>query len=327
MKVALTGVTGHLGGALLRELHKRHFTIHALVRDDPKDIFDAIPVKLVNGNLENRQALNELMTSCDFLIHAAGHISIHGDPDGSVHRTNVEGVKTVMEVAKTCGIKRVIHISSIHAYRQKPIFELLDEQRQKAPTNSFAYDNSKREGEEIALSYASDTMDVLVMNPTSFIGPFDFKPSRTGKFIIDLFRGKLPFLFKGGFDFCDVRDIACAVVNSLTMGKNGESFLLSGQWNSLYYIADLISKVSGKKIKPLVLPTYIGWLGVPLIYFYGWLTKEEPIYTNEALIAISDGNRNISSSKAQRELNFKARPIEETIRDTYEWFLKNGYLG
>ncbi|MBK9982421.1 MAG: NAD-dependent epimerase/dehydratase family protein [Saprospiraceae bacterium] len=327
MKVAVTGATGHLGAALIRELNNRNYTIRALVRDHPQDWFDDIPIDFINGDLDNRKALHELMMSCDCLMHAAGYISLRGDVDGLVHKTNVEGVKTVMEVAKASGIKRVIHISSIHAYRQKPIFDLLDEHRQKAPINSFAYDNSKREGEEIALSFASDTMDVLVMNPTSFIGPFDYKPSRTGTLIIDLYRGKLPFLIKGGFDFCDVRDIANAVVNSVSMGKNGESYLLSGKWNSLSYIADLISKVSGKKIKPLILPTYIGWLGLPFIYFYGWITKDEPMYTNEALIAISDGNRNISSSKAKRELNFNARPIEETIRDTYEWFLKNGYLG
>jgi dihydroflavonol-4-reductase len=327
MKVAVTGSTGHLGGALLRELYKRDYTIRALVRQEPKDWFDAIPLEFVKGDLDNQKALKELMTSCDYLIHAAGLISIHGDPDGLVHKTNVDGVKTVMEIAMSCGIKRVIHISSIHAYQQKPKYELLDEHRQKASINSFAYDRSKREGEEIALSFASDEMEVLVMNPTSLIGPFDFKPSRTGKFIINLHRGKLPFLFKGGFDFCDVRDIADAVVNSLTMGRSGESYLLSGKWNSLAFIAKLISNVSRKKIKPFVLPTFIGWLGLPLIYFHGWLTKTEPIYTNEALIAISDGNRNISSEKARKELNFKARPTEETIRDTYEWFLKNGYLG
>ncbi len=327
MKVAVTGATGHLGGALLRELYKRDYTIRALVRDDPKDCFDAMPLEFVKGDLDNRKALHELMASCDYLIHAAGLISIHGDPQGLVHKTNVDGVKTVLEVAKACGIKRVIHISSIHAYLQKPKYNLLDEHRQKAAVNSFVYDHSKREGEEIALSFASDTMEVLVMNPTSLIGPFDYKPSRTGKFIINLYLGKLPFLLSGGFDFCDVRDVACAIANSLTMGRSGESYLLSGKWNSLSSIASLIPNVSGKKIKPLVLPIFLGWLGLPFIYFYGWLAKEEPVYTDESLIAIRDGNRNISSEKAQRELNFKSRPIEETIRDTYAWFLKNGYLG
>ncbi len=327
MKVAVTGATGHLGAALVRELFKRNYAIRALVRDHPKEWFDDIPIDFVNGDLENRKALLELMMECNCLIHAAGYISLRGDMDGLVHKTNVEGVKTVMEVAKASGIKRVIHISSIHAYRQKPIFDLLDEHRQKAPTNSFAYDNSKREGEEIALSFASDTMEVLVMNPTSFIGPFDFKPSRTGTFIIDLYRGKLPFLFKGGFDFCDVRDIAYAVVNSLTMGKNAESYLLSGKWNSLAHIANLLSGISGKKNKPVILPVVIGWTALPLITAYGLIKKTEPLLTNESLIAITDGNRNISSSKAKRELQFTVRPIEETISDTYSWFLKNGYLG
>jgi dihydroflavonol-4-reductase len=267
------------------------------------------------------------MQSCDALIHCAALISIHGDQGGLVQKTNIEGTRLVMETAKAFGIKRVIHISSIHAYHQEPIHEVLDEQREKARPNAFAYDRSKRESEEIALSYASAEMEVLVMNPTSIIGPSDFKPSKVGKVIMDIHSGKLPFMFKGGFDFVDGRDVATAIANGLTMGKSGESYLLSGNWHSLYEMAVLLSNMSKHKINPIVLPVSIGWIGLPFIHLLSWFKKEDPMYTSEALVAIAGGNRKISSEKAQRDLNFRARPFEETIRDTYEWFLKKGYLG
>ena len=204
--------------------------------------------------------------------------------------------------------------------------QLLDEQRKKVNHDSFAYDNSKREGEKIALSYASETMHVLVMNPTSLIGPHDYKPSLMGKVIIDLIKNKLNFVIRGGFDFCDVRDVANATVNAFTMGSNGESYLLSGKWHSLKEISNHVSTISNKKLKVLVLPSFFGWLGLPFVYLLGRIRKVEPLYTNEALTAVSRGNRNISSIKAEKELQYTARPIEATIRDTFNWFLKNGYL-
>ena len=326
MKVALTGITGHLGCALARELYSRNYTIRALIRSEVKDWFDDIPIEFVKGDLFNQQALNDLMMSCDVLIHSAAYISIHGDPNGLVHKTNVEGTRNVMEAALAAGIKRVIHISSIHTFRQEPMKEILDEHREKVNHDAYAYDNSKREGEIIALSYASETMDVLVMSPTSFIGPYDYKPSLMGQAIIKLAQNKLPFVIRGGFDFCDVRDVANAIVNALTIGRNGESYLLSGKWHNLREISNHISNISNKKINVSVLPNIIGWIGLPFIFLLARIRKEVPLYTNESLTAVSRGNRNISSSKAERELQFTARPIEVTLRDTYEWFLKHGYL-
>jgi dihydroflavonol-4-reductase len=327
MKVAVTGATGHLGGLIVRELHQRNHLIKVLLRGDRPPLFNDIPLETIVGDLENKEALRFLMSSCDAMIHCAANISINGDPKGTVHKTNVEGTRNVMEAAKASGIRRVIHISSIHAYRQLPKLETLDEHREKTTTNSFAYDRSKRAGEEIALSYASGSMDVIVLNPTSFISPYDYKPSKAGKFIIDLSTGKLSFLFNGGFDFCDGRDVAYALVNALAMGKSGENYLLSGKWITLKEISNFLSSVSGRKIKVIELPLLIGWIGLPFMYLHALLTKQEPLYTNEALVAIRDGNRMISSAKAILELNYNARPMDETIGDTYNWFLKNGYLG
>ena len=227
---------------------------------------------------------------------------------------------------KESGVKRVIHISSIHAHEQAPDRELLDETRTLVSEKSFAYDRSKRAGQEIALSFNSDGMEVLVMNPTSIIGPYDTKPSRMGKVIIDLHRGKLPFVFSGGFDFCDGRDVAIAIVNGLNMGRAGENYLLGGKWHSFGQVSEYIGLAAGKKIKPFSLPVFIGTLGLPVVHLMGWINKSEPLYTNEALVAIAEGNRCISSEKAKKGLGYSIRPFEETIRDTISWYKQNGYL-
>jgi dihydroflavonol-4-reductase len=325
MKIAITGASGHLGSALVHELVKKHCEIKALVKDDARSL-EGLPVEIIPGDVLHAATLQNLMRGSDALIHCAAVISVNGDPGGIVHRTNVEGTKLVMEVAKLSGIKRVIHISSIHAYEQTPSFETLDECRKMVNEKAFAYDRSKKAGQEIALSMNQRGMEVLVMNPTSIVGPFDFKPSKIGKVIIDLYTGRLPFIIDGGFDFCDCRDVADAIVNGLTMGMPGENYLLSGKWHSLKQLAAMLSVVSGKKIKPFAFSPIAGNAGLPLVKSIAFITNKEPLYTKEALEALFKGNRCISSAKAIKELNYSVRPFEETVRDGFHWFQNKGYL-
>jgi dihydroflavonol-4-reductase len=326
MKIAITGATGHLGAAVLRELFRKNHSVKALIRNDDSSTCEGLPVQIVKGDLQDENSLLELISNCDALIHCAAFISVNGDPKGLVHKTNVEGTEKVMKAAKQSGIKRVIHISSIHAYKQRPAHEMLDEKRETVNEKAFAYDHSKKQGQEIALSMNGNGMEVMVMNPTSIIGPYDFKPSKMGKVILDLYSGRLPFVFDGGFDFCDCRDVAHAIVNGLTSGTPGENYLLSGKWHSLLQLAKLFSKVSGRKIKVAALPSFMAKAGLPFVKSIAYLKKQEPLYTIEALEALFAGNRYISSAKAMKELNYTVRPFEETLRDTFHWFQNMGYL-
>lgn len=326
MKVALTGASGHLGSALMRELYSRDIPVKALFRGEDNRCCEGLPVEMVKGNLLDSDAMDSLMQGCDIAIHCAALISINGDPGGLVHQTNVEGTKLAIDTAQRAGIKRFIHISSIHAFQQHPATQVLDEKRAFVTENAFAYDRSKRAGQEIALAASSSNMQVLVINPTSIIGPYDFKPSLMGKVIIDLYHGRLPFIFNGGFDFCDCRDVANAIVNAATMGNAGESYLLAGKWHSLKELAGYLSLATSKTIKPVALPPVAGWMGLPFIKLLATMQNKEPLYTREALEALFTGNRYISSDKARSALGYSIRPFQETLHDTFHWFNNNGYL-
>jgi len=326
MKVALTGASGHLGSALLQELCKRNIPVKALIRGDDTASFAGLDVEIIKGDLLNPDALKILMSGCDHVIHSAALISINGDRNGLVQLTNVEGTRSVIEKALGCGVKRCVHISSIHAFKQKPSMEVLDEHRVYVDEKAFAYDRSKLAGQQIALDANQKGMEVLVVNPTSIIGPYDHKPSLMGKVIIDMYTGKLPFILNGGFDFCDCRDVARAIVNSLTIGRPGEAYLLGGKWYSIKQLSEILSKVSGKKIKPISLPVILAYTGLPFVKIQALLQKKEPLYTNEALEALFTGNRFICSAKAINELNYTIRPFEQTLGDTLQWFKNKNYL-
>ena len=326
MKIALTGASGHLGAALLQELCKRNMQVKALLRDDDTRSCTGLPVEIIKGDLLQPGVLVSLMQDCDIVIHCAALISVNGDPNGLVRLTNVEGTRSVIENALHCGIKRCIHISSIHAFQQKPSMEILDENRLQIDEKGFAYERSKLAGQQIALEANKKGMKVLVMHPTSIIGPYDHKPSLMGKVLIDMHTGKLPFIFNGGFDFCDCRDVANAITNSITMGRPGEAYLLGGKWHSLKRLAEILARCSGKKINIMALPAFAAHAGLPVVKLLASLQKKEPLYTEEALDALFNGNRCISSSKAMNELNYSIRPFEETIADTFNWFKNKSYL-
>jgi dihydroflavonol-4-reductase len=326
MKIALTGATGHLGAALLQELIARNIPVKALVRDQNNRACADLAVEVVCGDMLHAGVLSNLMQGCDTIIHSAALISVNGDPKGLVHKTNVEGTQLAIDTALQAGIKRFIHISSIHAYQQKPSLEILDEGRKPVTENAFAYDRSKQAGKKIALAANNRGMEVIVIHPTSIIGPYDYKPSLMGSVLIDLYKGKLPFIFNGGFDFCDCRDVANAIVNAASMGTPGESYLLAGKWYSLKQLSQFLSKASTKKINPVALSLTAAKIGLPIIKMVAAIQKKEPLYTVEALDALFTGNRMISSEKARTSLNYKVRPLEETVYDTFLWFKNNGYL-
>ncbi len=326
MKVAITGAAGHLGAALLRELYCRNIPVKALVRDQDIRSCEGLHAEIVYGDMLQPGVLQNLFTGCDTVIHCAAVISVNGDKTGIVHRTNVDGTQLALDAALAAGVKRFIHISSIHAFQQQPTFEMLDEQRKNVTEKAFAYDRSKFAGQQLALAANGINMEVIVINPTSIIGPYDFKPSLMGQVLIDLYKGKLPFIFNGGFDFCDCRDVANAIVNAIGMGRPGEIYLLAGKWYNLKQLAQFLSAVSTKKISPIALSKFAAKAGLPVVKLLALIKSQEPLYTNEAVEALFEGNRFINCDKAKDELGYNCRPFEETIHDSFHWYKNNGYL-
>ena len=326
MKVALTGAAGHLGAAILQELTKRNIAVRALIRGNDIRTCAGLPVEIIKGDVMNTGVLTRLMQDCDTVIHCAALISLNGDPKGLMHKTNVAGTQLVIDNALQTDIKRFIHISSIHAFKQQPGVAVLDETAAFADEKSYAYGHSKYAGQQIALAANNKGMEVLVINPTSIIGPYDFKPSLMGKAIIDLYKGRLPFIFNGGFNYCDSRDVANAIVNATSIGKPGEVYLLGGEWHSLKELVQFLSTASSKKINPVGLSLFAGRLGLPFTKLLAAITNKEPLYSNEVLDALFKDNRVISSNKAKAALQYTSRPFEETICDTFHWFKNNSYL-
>lgn len=325
MNIAVTGANGHVGINLCIALQEKGHFVRAL---NHKNDFGLkhLKVESFKGDLLNKDSIRSFLVGIDVVVHLAAKISIKGDPDGSVQKINVEGTRNILDLARQSGIKRFIHFSSIHAFQQQPLDEILNEMRPIVDSDAFAYDRSKAEGEKMVLAAATDGFDVIVLCPTAIIGPLDYEPSLTGKAMLQLYNHQIPALVPGGYDWVDVRDVVNGCIAAIEKGRSGEKYLLSGQWRSLKDVTTLITKSTGMKTTSHVMPFWVALLGLPFITVFSKITGGEPLYTKESLQIIKNGNRNISNAKARNELGFNPRNLEETIRDLFVWFSKDGSL-
>jgi dihydroflavonol-4-reductase len=323
--VAITGTTGLLASSVVPLLENKGYKIKALLHKQELSV-KPDSLETIKGSLSDIPSLHRLVEGCDVVIHSAARISINSNQDACVYDTNVNGTMNIFEAAQKAGIKRFLYISSIHAYNQSPQDNTLDESHSYCTDDSFLYDRSKRNAEKFVLQNGNGPMEVVVLNPTAIVGPGDHKPSLIGSGIISFYKRQVPSLIRGGFDFCDVRDVAGAIVNAIEMGRNGHSYLLSGKWYSLADFYKMIMNAKGDIRKLPVLPIWAGYLGLPFTHLMASVKKIEPLYTRESLHTLKHGNKKISCAKAARELEYQCRPLNETISDTISWFKKNGYL-
>lgn len=324
MKIAVTGASGHVGTNLCRMLIDEGFSVKALIHSTTLGLED-LDLEIVRGDINSESDLRDLCRGCETVFHLAACISIRRK-DPACIRTNAESCVTLISAARAEGVKRIIHFSSIHAFCHEPMDRVLDETRELALGSTASYDRSKALGQKIMLDASSPELEVVVLNPTAIIGPCDYKPSLIGNAVIRFYKGQNPTLIPGGYNWVDVRDICRAAVNAITQGTPGQCYLLGGSWQSLETLADTISQLGGHKTPAITLPMWLAGIGAVFLNMHATVTGTIPLYTAMSLEALKFGHTNISSLKAAGELGFVARPFEETMTDTINWFRQKNYI-
>ncbi|NQV05306.1 NAD-dependent epimerase/dehydratase family protein [bacterium] len=327
MTAVVTGASGHLGVNLIADLLARGENVRAVVHRNlaPLEDFD---IERVTGDVLDVQSLEAAFAGADVVYHLAAIISIAGDPDGSVRAVNVQGADNAARAALGAGVRRFVHCSSIHAFDLAHIRDVVDETSARIPEGSAAhpaYDLSKADGERRVRSWFDRGLDGVVIHPTGVIGPHDPEPSRMGRVFLSLHERTMAGLIAGSFDFVDVRDVVDGIIEAAGRGRAGESYLLPGRRMTIRSLAQIAESVTGVSPPRFTSPMWAARMGAPFIEWYARRRGTDPLYTSESLAALRT-TAHIDGSLATRDLGFSARPIEDTVRDIYQWFSDSGAI-
>lgn len=327
MIVAVTGACGHLGSTLvrllLREGHEVRVLLHSAT-SNPRSLA-GLDVHTFQGDVRHIETLRPAFQGAEVVFHLAAIISIDGDRRGVVRAVNVDGARNSAMAALQAGVRRHVHVSSVHAFDHFPLSEPVTESSRRPGPRHPAYDRTKAAGEEAVRSVIAQGLDAVSVNPSGILGPLDFRPSRLGEMIVRAASGRMPASANGGFDWVDVRDVAHSIVSAAQRGTTGQNYLLPGQYRSSHELTQLIAQVAGVRAPRPPVPRAVERFGAGVLTVWGRLRGKEPLYTREALHALMC-NPAIDGSRAARELDHVARPLEETMRDTLAWFAHNGHL-
>ncbi len=325
MKIAVTGASGHIGVNLCRELIEKGHAVRALVHKNDHGIRE-IPVEYIQGDLMDPSSLSRLVDGVHIVFHLAAVISIQVKKKEELFAKNVGGTENILRACRRAGVERFIHFSSIHALVHKPFDLILDESRPLALNDRVEYSRSKALAEQRVQEAVKDGLDAVILNPTAVIGPFDYVPSLLGRALVLIHQGKIPALIHGGYDWVDARDVAKAAVVAIEKGKTGERYILSGHWRTLCELAEEVYQISRVRFKKFTCSSGLARIGLPFLKLYCRLNSTQPLYTKDSLKILQTGHSRISSEKAKKSLGFIPRPIEETLRDTYDWYRANGLM-
>jgi dihydroflavonol-4-reductase len=321
MKVFVTGGTGFIGGEIVRQLRGRGDDVVCLVRNPEKGkAAAALGCELVAGDLGDEAAIGAGMTGCDAVIHAAAiyEVGVPAKERPAMWEANVAGTERVMKAALAAKVPRIVYVSTVGVFGNTDK-KVVDESYEH-PEQSFTsyYEETKLEAHKIVKRMiAEQDLPAIIVQPGGVYGPGD--TSQVADLLQEFFAGKLPLLPFPELGICmsHVEDIAGGVLLALDKGKLGEIYVISGPATTMRGAIEMVASASGRKAPKRNLPTPLMKALIPIGPLVGKMMGQPP--NLRELISSGDGVTFWASyEKAERELGYSPRGLEEGLRQTLE---------
>ena len=326
MKVLVTGATGFIGGNLARELWRRDYDVRALVRPGSNTLtIDGTGIQQVPGDILDRDSMNRAVQGCEGVFHCAAAYTFWSPDPGLVYRTNVDGTANVLGAALEAGVSRVVYTSTVSTVGP-PDWEVSTEESLADPVHLAGhYKKSKYQAEQLALNMAAEGLPVVVVNPTTPVGPWDVKPTPTGKMVLDFLLGRIPAWLDTGMNLVDVEDVAIGHILAMERGQPGQRYLLGNRNITLRELFGMLHDATGLPAPRWRAPY---WLAMGAGYVDQWLEgtllRKEPRIPLEGL-RVSKTPMYVSCQKAFTELGQPQSPVETALENAINWFDEYGY--
>ncbi len=318
----VTGASGFLGWHVARLLSERGHRVRALCR--PSSQIREIDVEPVRGDLREPDSVQRAIRGCELVFHIAADYRLWSREPSAIYQSNVDGTRNVLEAAERAGVSRVIYTSTVGCIGM-PQDRLGDENTPVSLDEMTGhYKRSKWLAEQVALEKARAGVPVVIVNPTAPVGDHDWKPTPTGKIVLDFLRGKLPGFVDTGLNIVDAHDTALGHLLAAEHGRPGERYILGAENLTLQQILAKLSRLSGKPAPKLKVPYALAYTAGLVSTALANITGREPLAPLEG-VKMARKKMFISHAKADRELGFSPGPADAALEKAIHWFRSNGY--
>jgi len=328
VKAVVTGANGFVGSAVVRQLLDTDHEVRALVREKSnRRSIEGLPIEICIGDIRDQSSLTRAMSGCQALFHVAADYRLWVPNPDEMYETNVNGSRNVMLAAAEAGVERIVYTSSVATLGLNAGGEPANEQTRATLDDMIGpYKRSKYLAEAEVRRLANELeLPVVIVNPSTPVGPRDIRPTPTGQMILQAARGRMPAYVDTGLNLVHVDDVARGHLQALERGAIGQCYILGGKDMMLKEILGYISSITGRRPPAIKLPHN-------LVLPFAWLAEQFGRFLHKRdLLLTVDGVRMakkrmfFSSEKAKRELGYKPRPAREALHDAVQWFQINGY--
>jgi dihydroflavonol-4-reductase len=327
MKVFVTGATGFVGHHVARALADSGAKLRLLVRKTSNLAnLEGIPGDAHVGDLTRPETYAPALAGCDAVVHVAADYRLWIRDPAAMYQANVEGTRDLLKLARDAGVKRFVYTSSVATMHFRRDGVVINEDTPVSLGDMVGhYKRSKFLAELQAIAAAEDGQRVIILNPTTPIGPNDSKPTPTGRIFVDFLNGRFPAYMDTGLNLVDVAEVARAHVSALTKGQSGHRYILGGENLTFKQILDKMAAITGLPSPTVKIPFAVA---ATYAFFEEWITgrirKREP-RTNLEEVRMGRKKMYASSAHAQQELGFRILPVNPAMKAAIEWFRANGY--
>lgn len=318
----VTGASGFLGWHIARVLTERGYQVRALCRRTSQ--LRDLNVERVEGDLCDPDSLARAVSGCSLVFHAAADYRLWSKNSADLYRSNVNGTGNLLAAAESAGVERVVYTSTVGCIGI-PDGGVGDEDTPVSIRDmSGHYKRSKWLAEQVALNKARDGMSVVIVNPTAPVGDHDWKPTPTGKIIVNFLNNQLPAFVDTGLNLVDARDIAVGHLLAAERGRCGERYVLGCEDLTLEQILAKLARIAGKPAPKIKIPFAMAYAAGVFSTTWANLTGRPPLAPLEG-IKMARKKMFVSHAKAARELGYAPGPVDAALERAVDWFRSNGY--
>lgn len=329
MTTLVTGGTGFVGSHIVRQLVGAGHRVRILVRPSSQmTALQGVVFERAEGDLRDAGSLDRAMEGVECVYHAAADYRLWSRHPEEIYDANVGGTLRILEASNRAGVRRIVYTSTVATIAVPQDGGALPNEDTPATLDQMVghYKRSKFLAEQEARKAAAAGAPVVIVNPTAPVGPGDWKPTPTGRILLDFMNGKMPAYVDTGLNLAAVEDVAAGHLLAAEKGRTGERYILGARNMTLKEILDALAAITGRSAPRVRLPHAVALAAGYADEWVARISGREPRIPVEG-VKMSRHRMFVASDKAARELGYHPGPVEKALERAVRWYESNGYVG